>query len=132
MALSHAVFRWRRGRMKVQGLPLLMLTTVGARTGKKRESVVAYFADIADEGAKLVIGSAGGSARHPGWCYNLAKNPEQVWINMGTEDHKVKAESLSGAEREEAWKRVVSTATGYGKYEIKTDRQIPVIRLTPV
>ena len=130
MSLGHALFRWRGGRMKVLGQPLLLLTTIGAKTGRKRQTLLAYFPDLAIDGARLVIGSGGGSVRHPGWSHNLAKNPEQVSINLGNGELKVKAVSLTGPEREEAWKRVVLMAPSYGQYELKTDRQIPIIRLT--
>ncbi len=118
--------------MKVRGQPLLLLTTVGARTGKRRHTVLARFEDPAHPGAWLVVGSGAGSTRHPGWCHNLAKNPDQVWISVDKQEIEVDPESLPGAEREDAWKRVVSQFPGYGKYEKTTDRQIPIIRLTPV
>jgi deazaflavin-dependent oxidoreductase (nitroreductase family) len=131
MGLSHLVFRMLGDRMRIQGQTLLMLTTVGARTGKRRHSILARFADPGRPGTWLVVGSNGGLARHPSWCYNLAKNPEQVWIKIGKQDLKVHPDSLPGSEREEAWKRVVSLAPGYAPYETKTDREIPIIRLTP-
>jgi len=129
--LSHFMFRLLGDRMKVQGQPLLMLKTVGAKTGKERHSIVARFENPGHPGAWLVIGSAGGSARNPSWCYNLAKNPGQVWVTVEQEVHKVNPDSLHGAERGEAWKRIVSLAPQFGKYEKTTDRLIPVIRLTP-
>lgn len=131
MGLSHLVFRMLGDRMKIQGQQLLMLTTVGAKTSLRRHAVLARFPDPSHPGTWLVIGSNGGSARHPSWCYNLAKNPEQAWIKMGKEVLKIHPDSVIGAEREEAWKRVVSAAPGYGRYETTTDREIPIIRLTP-
>jgi deazaflavin-dependent oxidoreductase (nitroreductase family) len=128
---SHFMFRRLGDRMKVQGRPLLMLKTVGAKTGKERHTTVARFEDPGHPGAWLVVGSAGGSARNPSWCYNLAKNPDQVWVTVAKEDYKVHPESLQGSERDEAWKRIVALAPGFGKYETTTDRLIPVIRLTP-
>lgn len=129
--LSHFMFRRLGDRMKIQGRPLLMLKTVGARTGRERHTTLARFEDTGRPGAWVVVGSAGGSARNPSWCYNLAKNPDQVWVTVANEDYKVHPESLHGAEREEAWKRIVALAPGFGKYETTTDRVIPVIRLTP-
>lgn len=131
MRLSHLVFRLLGDRMKVQGQPLLMLTTVGAKTGQRRRSIVARFPDPDHPGAWLVIGSNYGSAPHPSWCYNLAKNPDQAEITIGGETLKVRAETLEGTERDEAWKRVVSAAPGFARYETTTDRRIPIIRLTP-
>lgn len=131
MGLSHLIFRMRGERMKIQGQPLLLLSTVGARSGQHRQAILARFADPGHPGAWLVVGSNGGAARHPSWCYNLAKNPDHASIKVGKDDLKVDAESLDGAERDEAWKRIVSLAPGYGKYLTSTDRQIPIIRLTP-
>ena len=131
VALSHIIYRRLGDRMKIQGQNLLMLTTVGARTGKRRYAQLARFADPAHADAWLVIGSNGGATRHPSWCYNLAKNPEQAWIRVGSQDLKVAPQSLHGSERAEAWKRVVSLVPRYGQYEVKTDREIPVIRLVP-
>lgn len=132
MGLSHLVLGVLGDRMKVRGQPLLLLTTVGARTGKRRHAVLARFDDPAHPRAWLVVGSGAGSTRHPGWCHNLAKNPDQAWITVDKQETKARAESLTGAERDDAWKRVVSQVPGYGKYEKTTDRQIPIIRLTPV
>jgi deazaflavin-dependent oxidoreductase (nitroreductase family) len=129
--LSHFMFRVLGDRMKIQGRPLLMLKTVGAKTGKERHSIVARFDDPGHPGAWLVVGSNGGSARSPSWCYNLAKNPGQVWITVDKKVNKAQPESLHGAEREVAWKRIVALAPGFGKYDTTTDRLIPVIRLTP-
>jgi hypothetical protein len=85
MGLSHLVFRMLGDRMKIQGHQLLMLTTVGAKTGIRRRAILARFPDPSHPGTWLVIGSNGGSARHPSWCYNLAKNPDQAWIKTGKE-----------------------------------------------
>jgi deazaflavin-dependent oxidoreductase (nitroreductase family) len=131
MGVSRLVFRLLGDRMKVQGQPLLLLTTVGAKTGQHRRSIVARFPDPDHPGAWLVIGSNTGAVRHPSWCYNLAKNPDRASITVGGETLKVQAESLEGAERDEAWKRVVSAAPGFARYETTTDRRIPIIRLTP-
>ena len=63
------------------------------------------------------------------WYFNLAKNPDQVWITIDGRKVHVLPESLEGAEREEAWKRIVAQSPGYGDYTTKTDREIPVVRL---
>ena len=131
MGVSHLFFRMLGDRMKIQGQQLLMLTTVGAKTGQERRSIVTRFPDPDHPGTWLVIGSNYGAARHPSWCYNLAKNPERASITLDGETLKVHPESLGGAERDEAWKRVVSAAPGFARYETTTDRRIPIIRLTP-
>lgn len=131
MGLSHLVLRMLGERMKIQGQSLSVLTTVGARTGQKRHSVLARFADPEHPGAWLIIGSNGGSARHPSWCFNLVKHPDEVWVKVAKEEVKVQPQSLHGAERQKAWDWVVSEAPGYKKYETSTDREVPVIRLVP-
>jgi deazaflavin-dependent oxidoreductase (nitroreductase family) len=114
---------------KFMGFPVLLLTTVGARTGAEHTHVLGGFPDGDD--AWLVIASKGGSATHPHWFHNLAKNPDKVWAQVGNRKMRVKVESLQGAERVAAYARVVAVARNYGGYLTKTDREIPVLRLTP-
>ena len=75
------------------------------------------------------VASYGGTAQHPAWYVNMAKNPDQVWITVGGRKIHVRPESLKGAERAEAWSRIVAKAPGYAGYATKTDREIPVVRL---
>jgi deazaflavin-dependent oxidoreductase (nitroreductase family) len=111
------------------GLPVILLTTVGARSGKERTHVLGGFADGPD--AWLVVASLGGAATHPAWFINLAKNPDKVWIQVGNRKMHAHVESLAGPEREEAYARVVAVAPRYAGYLKKTDREIPVLRITP-
>jgi deazaflavin-dependent oxidoreductase (nitroreductase family) len=111
------------------GFPACVLTTVGAKTGKEHSHVLGAFPDGPD--AWLVVASKGGAATHPAWFINLAKNPDKVWIHVGNRKIHAAVESLSGAAREQAYARVVAVAPRYGDYLKKTDREIPVIRLTP-
>ena len=129
--LNVAWFRRSGGRMKVQGRPLLLLETIGGRTGKRRQTTLGWFPDEdASRRSWLVVASNAGSASHPSWYLNLARRPECA-IEVGRERIEVRAEALQGEERERAWKRVVSLAPGYGKYATDTDREIPIVRLTP-
>jgi deazaflavin-dependent oxidoreductase (nitroreductase family) len=130
MGLANLMFDLSGGRMKVQGRPLLRLTTVGARTGRRRRTVLGWFPDPDRSDAWIVVGSANGAARHPGWCHNLARNP-MASIEVGKQQFQVTAQSLKGTEREEAWRSVVALSHGYGRYAVMTDREIPIIRLTP-
>jgi deazaflavin-dependent oxidoreductase (nitroreductase family) len=132
MGLSHFAFGVFGDRMKVQGRPLLELTTIGAKTGKTRTAILGFFDDSSKPGSLIVIGSNGGAARHPGWCHNLARNPGQVWVEVGGTKTRVRPDSLHGDERAAVWEEVVALAPGYGRYTEKTDRELPVIRLTPV
>jgi deazaflavin-dependent oxidoreductase (nitroreductase family) len=126
MGTGNLMFRFGA---KVQGRPLLKLTTVGARTGKQREVVLGWFPDDNRPDSWLVVASNAGSARHPGWAFNLARNPGRVEVDIGEGDIPVSVEMLVGEEHETVWKRVVETAPGYGTYMTKTDRKMPIFRL---
>ena len=107
----------------------VMVITRGARTGQERTSAVRRFDEPG--GSLLVVGSKGGSPTHPAWFMNIAKHPDSVWIEVQGKRVKVTPASLSGPEREQAWKRIVAEAPNFGQYELSTDREIPVVRLTP-
>jgi len=117
-------------RMRVQRQPLLLLSTIGAKTGVLRQTILCWFPD--GDQFWLVVASGAGSAKHPAWFVNLARNPDRVSIEIAGRQIKVEPESLQGAERAEAWRKVVALAPGYAAYEQKTDREIPVIRLRAV
>lgn len=117
----------RRSGDKFMGMNLLYLSTVGAKTGQKRVTPVTYFAD---DGGWLIVASAGGAIRHPGWYHNIAANPDQIWIEVGGQQIHVTAEQLEGARREAAWQRITGEQPRYAGYQQKTDRVLPVIRLS--
>ena len=130
--MQIAMFRLLGRRMRVQGRPLLLLTTTGAKTGRRRETTLGWFPDEErGNGSRLIVASNAGAAAHPSWYVNLARLPDGAAIEVDGHKFAVSAESLHGAERERAWKRVVALAPGYGKYGQQTDREIPVVRLTP-
>jgi len=118
----------RRSGDKFMGMDLLYLTTVGAKSGEKRQSPVSRFPD--SESSWLVVASAGGSARHPAWYHNIAAHPDQVWVEIGGEQHRVTAQQLEGDERAQAWRQITESQPRYAGYQQKTDRNIPVIRLS--
>lgn len=115
--------------MKFMGFPALVLTTVGAKSGAEHRTILGGFPD--GDNAWLVVASKGGAATHPGWFFNMAKNPDKVWIQVGNRRMRAHVESLQGKAREDAYARVVAVAKNYGSYLTKTDREIPVLRLTP-
>jgi deazaflavin-dependent oxidoreductase (nitroreductase family) len=117
----------RRSGDKFQGMDLLYLTTVGAKSGEKRQSTVTRFADGDD--AWLIVASAGGSAHHPAWYHNIAAHPDEVWVEFGGNQMKVSSRQLEGDERAQAWDRITKAVPRYLAYQDKTDRAIPVIRL---
>jgi deazaflavin-dependent oxidoreductase (nitroreductase family) len=116
-------------QMRGMGNPVIVLTTIGARTGLERETVVGGFPDGQD--AWLIVASKGGSAHHPAWFLNIAANPDRVWAQVGNRKFKAAVRSLAGREREDAYARVVRVSPGYAGYPKKTDREIPVLRVTP-
>jgi deazaflavin-dependent oxidoreductase (nitroreductase family) len=128
--LTAAAYRVFGRRMQMQGVPFLLLETVGARTGKRRVALIPRFQDTR-QGTWLAAATALGSASHPDWYVNLAHHPDDVWVEIDHRRAKVRVESLTGLERDEAWRRIVAAAPRFGAYEHTTDRVIPVVRLTP-
>lgn len=126
--------------MRLPCWPVILLTTLGAKTGKVRQTVLCWFpdgdrseSDHSGGGTSwLVVASAAGAAKHPAWYVKLARNPGHASIELGGRQVKVEPQSLQGAERAEAWRHVVTLAPGYAAYEKKTDREIPIIRLRAV
>jgi deazaflavin-dependent oxidoreductase (nitroreductase family) len=113
------------------GTNVLVLHTVGRRNGQRRASPVSWFAD--GDHAWLIVASARRPAKSPDWYYNLAANPDQVSIDVphrGTID--VRAEELDGDARADAWHRIISEQPRYAAYQAKTNRVLPVIRLTAI
>jgi deazaflavin-dependent oxidoreductase (nitroreductase family) len=123
MRLSH-----RLGARKMDGVPVLLLTTLGARSGERRTTPVMCFPE--GDSAWLVVASFGGAARHPAWFVNIASHPDDVWVDVEGRPLKVTPRSLDGEERREAWQRITTEAARFAGYQQKTDREIPVVRLT--
>lgn len=126
MSLVRAVHRLTGNKMS--GQPLLHLHTIGAKSGQPRTSVVMAFPDGND--SWLIVGSRGGTADHPSWFYNLAANPDRVEIEVQGHKTAVTVQTLAGDERAQAWTRITTAQPRFAGYEQKTDRQLPVIRLT--
>jgi deazaflavin-dependent oxidoreductase (nitroreductase family) len=121
--------RIRRKGGKFMGMDLLILHTVGRRSGQQRQSPVAWFAD--GEDAWLIVASGGGR-RHPDWHLNLMAHPGRASIELpGRDTMPVTPHRLDGADREQAWQRITAAQPRYAKYQRKTDREYPVIRLGP-
>ncbi|HEX6364849.1 MAG TPA: nitroreductase family deazaflavin-dependent oxidoreductase [Agromyces sp.] len=106
----------------------LVLVTVGRKSGTERMTPVRWFPD---GDARLIVASASGAPRNPSWYYNMAAHPDRVRIEFAGQRIDVTPQQLHGAERDAAWQRIKTTARGFARYERVTDRQIPVIRLTP-
>ncbi|TKK84408.1 nitroreductase family deazaflavin-dependent oxidoreductase [Herbidospora galbida] len=109
------------------GFNALVLTTVGRKSGQPRTTPVGWFPG--PDGTWLIVASAAGAAGNPAWYYNLAAHPDQVRIELDGTTYDVTADQLHGAEREQAWKEIVTKSPRFAEYQEKTDRQLPVIRL---
>jgi deazaflavin-dependent oxidoreductase (nitroreductase family) len=123
-----AEFRASHGRVggNFAGAPVLLLHTVGARSGQPRVNPVVY---LADGDRYLVFASKAGSDRNPDWYWDLRANPE-VTIEVGDDTIAVHATELSGAERDEKYRLQSERYPGFAAYQQKTSRTIPVIALT--
>ncbi|WP_420313596.1 nitroreductase family deazaflavin-dependent oxidoreductase [Actinopolymorpha alba] len=118
----------RRGRGKLMGMDVLILHTVGRRSGQPRETPVTWFAD--GEDARLIVASGGGSL-HPDWYVNLMAHPDRASIELpGQEAVSVTPHRLDGVDREQAWQRVAAAQPRMAKYQSRSNREYPVIRLT--
>lgn len=115
--------------LRLARAPLLKLTTRGAKSGRVHSVPLLWFP--AGDGAWLIVGSFGGAAHHPAWYVNMARNPDQVLVEIGKRRLRVQPATLQGTERAEAWGRIVAKVPMYAAYQAKTDRQIPVVRLSP-
>jgi len=120
----------RRSGDRFQGQELLYLTTTGAKSGERRTNPVARFDDSG--GGWVIVASAGGTAQHPGWYHNIVAHPDQVQAEVAGKTHHVTVDQLEGEARGRAWAVVVSTQPRFGGYTEKTDRVLPVLRLTPI
>jgi deazaflavin-dependent oxidoreductase (nitroreductase family) len=116
--------------IRMMKMPVVLLTTKGARSGQERTVTINGFEDGDD--AWLVVASKGGSATHPAWFRNMVQHPDELWLEVGSRKMKVRGDSLTGRERDEALARIVKDLKQYAGYEKKTDRQIPIVRLTRI
>lgn len=123
-------FRANHGQVggNFAGAPLLLLHTLGARTGVARVNPMMY---LPDEGRYLIFASKAGSDRNPDWYHNLLAHPE-ARIEVGDENLAVRAIELHGTERDAHFAEQARRYPGFADYQRKTERIIPVIALTPV
>ncbi len=123
------IYRISGGRLlgRVAGMPVLLLTTTGRRSGKLRTAALTYFRD----GTNLVvIGSFGGSDLPPAWWLNLQHDP-RARVLIGRTTSKVTARAATDDEYDRLWPLVTERHTGYARYQNRTARPIPIVLLTP-
>jgi deazaflavin-dependent oxidoreductase (nitroreductase family) len=112
---------------ELNGRPIVVVTSVGAVTGKLRKNPVMR---VEHDGQYAVVASKGGAPTHPSWYHNIVAQP-LVQLQDGPEAKDYVAHIATGREREEWWKRAVAAFPPYAQYQTKTDREIPVFVLTP-
>jgi F420H(2)-dependent quinone reductase len=107
--------------------PMLLLDHVGARSGVRRTTPLAYTAEGDD---LVVVASKGGHSRHPAWYHNLRAHPETT-VRVGREVRPVRARVATPAERERLWPLAVRTYSPYETYQRRAGREIPLVILEP-
>jgi deazaflavin-dependent oxidoreductase (nitroreductase family) len=107
----------------IRGLPVVLMTMRGARSGKVRKVPVMR---VEHDGTYAVVASQGGAPTHPSWYFNLKAEP-RITLQDGRELHAYTAREVGGAERDVWWERAVSAYPDYAEYQTRTSRLIPVL-----
>ena len=110
----------------LRGMPVIILTTVGAKSGKLRKTPLMR---VEHDGEYAVVASLGGAPKHPVWYYNIVKEPH-VELQDRTEKHDYRAREVTGDEKAVWWQRAVEAYPDYADYQTKTDREIPLFVLS--
>lgn len=113
---------------EMKGKPVILLSTIGAKTGKLRRTPLMR---VEHDGEYAVVASLGGAPKHPVWYFNIVANP-RVELQDGPVSKDYDAREVFGAEKDLWWERAVAAWPDYADYQANTDRQIPVFVLTPV
>ena len=129
-ALNTWAFRVSGGKLGATfpgGAPVLLLTTVGRKSGERRTAPLLYLKDGADY---VIVASKGGMSHHPAWYLNLEKNP-QVEIEVGRDTMRMTARRANAIEKARLWPGLVAMYPSYDAYQARTDREIPVVIVSP-
>ncbi|MFF8726720.1 nitroreductase family deazaflavin-dependent oxidoreductase [Streptomyces sp. NPDC015171] len=110
------------------GMPVILLTTRGAKSGKIRKTPLMR---VEHEGRYAAVASLGGAPKHPVWYFNVKSDPH-VELQDGTVKQDMRAREVTGAEKAEWWERAVAAFPQYAEYQEKTSRQIPLFVLEPL
>jgi deazaflavin-dependent oxidoreductase (nitroreductase family) len=123
-------FRANGGRVggRFEGATMILLHTFGRRSSTERVNPLAYYPD---DDRYVVVASKGGAPTNPDWYDNLLAHP-RVPVEVGTETFEVDASEVTGEERDLLWKRIVEMMPGFGEYQKRVERVIPLVALTRV
>jgi deazaflavin-dependent oxidoreductase (nitroreductase family) len=129
MATHVFLYRLTGGRFggRMRDFKVLLLTTTGRKSGKKRTTPLGY---INNDGSYVIVASNAGLSRHPSWYYNLKSNP-QVTVQVNDRVTTAVAEEAEGDLRNQLWKQFIEQAPSYADYEKRTTREIPMVMLRP-
>ncbi len=128
--LNTWLYRLSGGRVWgrwLRGAPILLLTTIGRKSGEPRVAPLLYLRDGENV---VIVASKGGMSKHPLWYWNLEANPE-VEIEIGRESTKMLARRASDPEKAALWPSLIEMYRDYDDYQARTDRDIPVVILSP-
>jgi F420H(2)-dependent quinone reductase len=131
IASTHTLaYRLSGGRLgaTIFGMPMLLLTTRGRRTGKLRTAPLLY---LPVDGMFVLVASNGGARKSPTWWYNLQAHPEAL-VQIGPVRGRVRAEHADPETRRRLWPLLVEVYPGYANYQARTDREIPLVLLHPL
>jgi F420H(2)-dependent quinone reductase len=129
-AVNNRLYRMSGGRVmgKARGVPVLLLTVAGRKSGVEHTTAVSYFKD---DGSFVVTGSGGGAPSDPQWFRNL-RHADRAVIEVGPKRIDVTV-SVAGAEEHKVlWEKLTAAAPSFAKYQTKVEREIPMAVLTPV
>ncbi|HYD46991.1 MAG TPA: nitroreductase family deazaflavin-dependent oxidoreductase [Terriglobales bacterium] len=111
----------------LRGAPVLLLTTIGRKSGQPRVAPLLY---LEDGGNWIIVASKGGMSKHPLWFHNLEANPDAE-IEIGRRKIPVRARRATAEEKKALWPRLVAMYRDYDSYQQRTSRDIPVLMLSP-
>jgi deazaflavin-dependent oxidoreductase (nitroreductase family) len=128
--LHKTVFTVSNGRVanRGSGMPVLMLTTTGRKSGQPRTTMLT--SPLRDDGRIMLVASNGGDDRDPAWLHNLRADP-QVQVTMEGRTVPMTAHVADATEKADLWPRIVADHANYAGYQAKTERDIPVVVLEP-
>ncbi len=130
IGVHQRIYRISGGRLlgSAKGMPVIELETIGRRSGKARATMLT--APVHSDDRLVIVASKGGDDHHPAWFLNLRDNPS-VKVTMQGSTRPMTARVATSEEKAELWPQIVEANDGYAGYQRKTERDIPVVILTP-
>jgi deazaflavin-dependent oxidoreductase (nitroreductase family) len=130
-AMHQTLLKVSGGRIggSLMNMPILELTTIGAKSGEKRTSILTT--PLSDGDSIVVVASRGGDPKNPAWFHNVKANPDVEVSVRGGKPKPMKARVATAEERARLWPQVVQKYSGYGDYQKRATREIPLVLLDP-